>query len=78
MLFRSGMFVWFELPDYANAKEYLKKAIELHIAIVNEDTFAVNKRAKMNGFRLSFTSATMEQIEIGISKLGALTYEVCK
>lgn len=73
-----GMFVWFELPDYANAKEYLKKAIELHIAIVNEDTFAVNKRAKMNGFRLSFTSATMEQIEIGISKLGALTYEVCK
>ena len=32
----------------------------------------------MNGFRLSFTSATMEQIKTGIAKLGKLTYELCK
>lgn len=73
-----GMFVWFELPDYVDANEYLEKAIAMHIAIVNENTFAVNKDKKMNGFRLSFTSATMDQIETGISKLGALTYELCK
>ena len=73
-----GMFVWFELPDYVDANVFLDKAIEMHIAIVNEDTFAVNKSKKMNGFRLSFTSASMEQIETGISKLGALTYELCK
>lgn len=73
-----GMFVWFELPKYADARTFLNRATTMHIAIVNEETFAVNRRDKMNGFRLSFTSATMEQIETGIAKLGKLTYELCK
>lgn len=73
------MFVWFELPKYADAG-LLNRATTMHIAIVNEEAFAVNRRDKMNGFRLSFTSATMEQIETGITlaKLGKLTYELCK
>ncbi|MFQ7171774.1 MAG: hypothetical protein ACLRQF_06510 [Thomasclavelia ramosa] len=54
------MFVWFELPKYADART-LNRATTMHIANVNEETFAVNRRDKMNGFRLSFTSATMEQ-----------------
>ncbi len=49
----------------------------MHIAIVSQDTFAVDKNRKMSGIRLSFTSASMTQIETGISKLGALTYEIC-
>ena len=57
---------------------FLNRATTMHIAIVNEETFAVNRRDKMNGFRLSFTSATMEQIKTGIAKLGKLTYELCK
>ena len=73
-----GMFVWFELPKYADARTFLNRATTMHIAIVNEETFAVNRRDKMNGFRLSFTSATMEQIETGIAKLSKLTYELCK
>ena len=73
-----GMFVWFELPKYADARTFLNRATTMHTAIVNEETFAVNRRDKMNGFRLSFTSATMEQIETGIAKLGKLTYELCK
>lgn len=72
-----GMFVWFELPDYADVELFFKKALAMHIAIVSQDTFAVNKEQKMSGIRLSFTSASMEQIKIGITKLGALTYEIC-
>ena len=73
-----GMFVWFELPKYADARTFLNRATTMHIALVNEETFDVNRRDKMNGLRLSFTSATMEQIETGIAKLGKLTYELCK
>lgn len=72
-----GMFIWFELPDYADTKLFFEKALAMHIAIVSQDTFAVNKNQKMSGIRLSFTSASMEQIETGISKLGALTYKIC-
>lgn len=72
-----GMFIWFELPDYADAKLFFEKALAMNIAIVSQDTFAVDKNRKMSGIRLSFTSASMTQIETGISKLGALTYEIC-
>lgn len=72
-----GMFVWFTLPDYADYKLFFEKATAMHIAIVPQETFAVNKNQKMPGIRLSFTSASLKEIETGISKLGTLTYEIC-
>lgn len=73
-----GMFVWFELPEYVDASAYLDKALTMHIAIVPQSAFAVNKDRVQNGVRLSFTGASLEEIEKGITKLGELTYEFCK
>lgn len=73
-----GMFIWFELPQYSNPKAFLDLAIANHIAIVSEETFAVNRKKQRYGFRLSFTSASMEQIVRGITMLGKFSYQVIK
>lgn len=72
-----GMFIWFTLPDTADADLFLEEAIKAHIAIVPETTFAVDSSRRCQGFRLSFTSASLTQIETGIKKLGELTHLVC-
>lgn len=72
-----GMFIWFELPEYADAKKFFEEALKNHIAIVFEETFTLNKKRKLSGIRLSFTSASLKEIEIGITKLGKLTYKIC-
>jgi len=71
-----GMFIWFELPDNADGEAFLDLALSSHIAIVPEKTFAVDKKKERHGFRLSFTSASLEDIEKGIAKLGKFTYQV--
>lgn len=70
-----GMFVWFDVPEYVDPGTVLEKALAQKIAIVPGDSFATDY--KSTGFRLSYTSASLEQIDEGIRKLAAITHEVC-
>ncbi len=70
-----GMFIWFDLPEYVSVDEFFDKAVAKHIAIVPGNGFATDYESQ--GFRLSFTTATMDEIVTGIKTLGEISYECC-
>lgn len=72
-----GMFIWFELPSSVDSQLFLKEAIKKHIALVPEIAFAIDKERPCQGFRLSYTSESLENIEKGIQILGELTHQLC-
>lgn len=73
-----GMFVWFNLPKEISLNEFVEAAVLKNIAIVPGTGFVVNDDTYCNGVRLSFTSASKQQIINGITKLGKLTYDLDK
>ncbi len=66
-----GMFVWCELPEEIDASELLEIALEHKVAYIPGGSFFPNGQGK-NTFRLSYSIATPEEIEIGIEKLGQI------
>ena len=66
-----GMFVWCELPEELDATELLEIALEHKVAYIPGASFYPNEQGK-NTFRLSYSIATPEEIEIGIEKLGKI------
>lgn len=66
-----GMFVWCELPEEVNATEVLEIALQHKVAYIPGEAFYPNGEGK-NTFRLSYSIATPEEIEIGIEKLGKI------
>lgn len=70
-----GMFVWFDVPDYVDSTDFLDRALENKIVMVPGESFATDY--KSDGFRLSYTTTSLEEIEAGIKILGAISHEVC-
>ena len=66
-----GMFLWLKLPNGMNAVELLPKAVERNVAFVPGAAFYADT-PQLNTLRLSFVTASVEQINIGIEAL-ALT-----
>ena len=66
-----GMFFWVSLPSHLSAIDIFHKAVTLKVVFVPGDPFYVSKE-RMNTFRLNYTSASPQQIEEGIQRLGSL------
>lgn len=66
-----GMFLWLKLPRGMNAVELLPKAVERNVAFVPGAAFYADT-PQLNTLRLSFVTASVDQINIGIAAL-ALT-----
>ncbi len=65
-----GMFLWLTLPRHINAQTLLHKAIEQGIAFVPGAAFyASESEVERNKLRLSFVTASTEQISKGIATL---------
>lgn len=64
-----GMFFWLTAPQGLDSVELLKQAVEQKMAFVPGEPFYADGSGK-NTLRLSFSSATQEQIEEGIKRLG--------
>ncbi|GAB4314001.1 MAG: PLP-dependent aminotransferase family protein [Candidatus Zixiibacteriota bacterium] len=64
-----GLFLWARLPEGADAKELLPKAIEEKVAYVPGQPFHPDGSGA-NTFRLNFSNATLENIHEGIKRLG--------
>lgn len=75
---KGGMFIWFKMPDYVDCDEFVDEIVKNHIAVAAGNAFAVQAEHKNNGVRLSYTSASMEEIERGISLIGDITYKYCE
>ncbi len=69
-----GLFLWVRFPEILDTERMLLRAIEHKVAYVIGAPFFVNGRGH-NTMRLSFSSATVDQIEEGIHRLGLVVEE---
>ncbi len=69
-----GMFLWARLPAGMNAVELLPKAVDKNVAFVPGAAFYADK-ADERTLRLSFVTASVEQINIGVAALAAAIRE---
>ncbi|MFL7840435.1 MAG: PLP-dependent aminotransferase family protein [Candidatus Promineifilaceae bacterium] len=71
---KGGLFLWVTLPEEVDTLALMPKAIENKVAYVPGSAFyAAN--GLPNTFRLNFSNANPEQIEIGIKRLGEVLAE---
>ncbi len=71
---QGGMFLWGILPEYMDAAELLKKAIDKKVAFVPGAAFHPNGGGK-NTMRINFSYSKPEVIREGITRLGLLLRE---
>jgi 2-aminoadipate transaminase len=63
-----GMFLWLKLPRGMNAAHLLPKAVERHVAFVPGAAFYADA-PQHHTLRLSFVTASVDQINVGIAAL---------
>ena len=63
-----GMFLWVQLPKQLNATDLLPHAVARNVAYVPGAAF-YSDQPEQHTLRLSFVSATAEQIHLGIAAL---------
>jgi 2-aminoadipate transaminase len=69
-----GMFLWVKLPTYMNAVQLLEKAVAHNVAFVPGAPFYAHE-PEQHTLRLSFVTASVEQINHGISALAQTIQE---
>ena len=69
-----GMFLWVKLPVHMNAVDLLPKAVERNVAFVPGAAFYADN-PQHNTLRLSFVTASVEQINTGIAALAHVLKE---
>ncbi len=69
-----GLFLWVTLPEQIDTLELMPKAIARKVAYVPGTAFYPDGRGR-NTFRLNFSNAQPEQIEIGMRRLGEVLAE---
>ena len=69
-----GMFLWARLPEGMNATALLPKAVEKNVAFVPGAAFYADQPDE-RCLRLSFVTASVEQINIGVAALAAAIRE---
>lgn len=71
-----GMFIWVTFPKSVDIEDFIKKALDLKVAVVPGKVFLVDDKEECHSIRLNFSTPTDEQIIKGISILGKLTYNL--
>ena len=69
-----GFFIFVHLPEYIDASKLLVEAVRHNVAFVAGQPFFADGSGA-NTFRLSFSQASMEDIESAVEKLGLLIKE---
>lgn len=64
-----GLFIWVEMPEPANSRDLLLKALQKNVAFIPGETFYPNEGIK-NTFRLNYSNVDEFRIEEGIKRLG--------
>lgn len=71
-----GIFLWCECPTITDIAPIVDKCLEKKVAIVPGSNFATDITAPSNMFRLNYSSATLENIEEGVRRLGEVLTEM--
>ena len=72
---QGGLFLWGIMPDFLDAKEVFKVAVERKVAFVPGESFFATGGGH-NTMRLNFSNAAPEMIREGIARLGQVLYEM--
>lgn len=67
---QGGLFYWVKLNANINAADLLPKALEKHVAYVPGSAFYPEDDQELNCIRLSFSEASVADIDIGVKRLG--------
>jgi len=70
-----GMFVWVYLPENMSGEDLFNAAIKYKIAFIPGSKFYPSGAEKYNEIRLNFSYPTVEEIEMGIERLGIIIRE---
>ncbi len=65
-----GIFLWCELADGSNGFELCRKAGLKKVAAVPGSSFMTDEKAVTNTIRLNYSLPTLEQISLGVVRLG--------
>jgi len=71
---QGGLFLWGTMPEYLDAADVLKTAIEYKVAFVPGSPFYAAGGGH-NTMRINFSNAIPEQIQVGVSRLGQVFSE---
>lgn len=71
-----GIFLWCECPTITDIAPIVDRCLEKKVAIVPGSNFATDIFAPSNMFRLNYSSATLENIEEGVKRLGEVLTEM--
>ncbi|OIQ67895.1 2-aminoadipate transaminase [mine drainage metagenome] len=69
---QGGMFIWLRLPEGADATALLPQALQRKVAYVPGVPFYACGTPPRGTLRLSYATATPEQIDTAIAHLGAV------
>lgn len=72
---QGGMFFWLTAPEGLDSLELLKQAVREKVAFVPGQPFFADSSGK-NTLRLSYSSATREQVEEGLRRLGRAVHRM--
>ncbi len=70
-----GLFLYCTLPEGYDSKELMKKALDYKVAFVPGTSCMIDDKATYNTFRMNYSTASEEEIEIGIKALGKVITE---
>jgi 2-aminoadipate transaminase len=68
---QGGFFIFVHLPEHLNADQLLREAIERNVAFVAGSAFFINDQGQ-NTLRLSYSQASLSEIEAAIAEIGLL------
>jgi 2-aminoadipate transaminase len=74
---QGGMFLWGILPEYMDAAEVLKVALQHKVAFVPGESFHPNGGGK-NTMRLNFSYSNPDTIREGITRMGTVLKELVR
>ncbi len=70
-----GLFLFCTLPEGYDSKELMKLALDKKVAFVPGTSCMIDDKATYNTFRMNYSTASEEEIEIGIKALGEVITE---
>ncbi|HEX7736492.1 MAG TPA: PLP-dependent aminotransferase family protein [Ktedonobacteraceae bacterium] len=73
---QGGFFIWLSLPEYARSAEIKQMALQRGVALTAGEGFFVEPAAGTHHLRLTYSCATPQEIEAGVSVLARILREL--
>lgn len=73
---QGGIFLFCTMPNGYDSKKVMEKALERGVAFVPGSTTMIDDTAVYSTFRMNYSTASKEEIEVGVKALGEVLCEI--